>query len=75
MTNVKNREGKTPLAFSFLVAISAFFAKFEFDRITNTLQDIAVKQEVMERTIAEMRVEIRQSQQTIEKVTETKPKH
>lgn len=75
MINVKNREKINTLAFSFLVAVSVFLVKFEFERITQTLQGIAEKQEITERAIAEMRLEIRHSQQTIEKVTETKPRH
>lgn len=62
------------LTFSLILAVCGFFAKYEFDRITTSLQEIAVKQEITERTISEMRIEIKYSQQTIDRVTEVKPR-
>lgn len=62
------------LTFTFVLGVAGFFAKYEFDRITTSLQGIAVKQEITERAISEMRIEIKYSQQTIEKVTEVKPR-
>ena len=66
--------GVNALTFSIVLGVSGFFAKYEFDRITTSLQGIAVKQEITERAISEMRIEIKYSQQTIDRVTEVKPK-